>query len=138
MIHSVAGELAGGQLLQRRPFRDPHHSASLPALVGGGMRARPGEVSLAHLGVLFLDEVPEFSRQALEALRQRARFAAVAEDQRPDGKTPRSNAELDGALLETWMARFWKLWPPPTPRAGACLPRPPTRYACRPEAITGS
>lgn len=70
MIHSVAGLLDGGRLLRQRPFRDPHHSASLPALVGGGMRARPGEVSLAHRGVLFLDELPEFHRQTLEALRQ--------------------------------------------------------------------
>ncbi len=70
MIHSVAGLLDGGRLLRRRPFRDPHHSASLPALVGGGLRARPGEVSLAHRGVLFLDELPEFPRQTLEALRQ--------------------------------------------------------------------
>lgn len=70
MIHSVAGQLAEGRLLTRRPFRDPHHSASVPSLVGGGMRARPGEVSLAHNGVLFLDELPEFQRGALEALRQ--------------------------------------------------------------------
>jgi magnesium chelatase family protein len=70
MIHSVAGQLAEGRLLRRRPFRDPHHSASVPALVGGGARARPGEVSLAHAGILFLDELPEFQRAALEALRQ--------------------------------------------------------------------
>ena len=70
MIHSVAGMLEQGGLLRRRPFRDPHHSASVAALVGGGLRARPGEVSLAHLGVLFLDELPEFPRPALEALRQ--------------------------------------------------------------------
>jgi magnesium chelatase family protein len=60
MIHSVAGQLSGGRLLRQRPFRDPHHSATLPALAGGGLRARPGEISLAHLGVLFLDELPEF------------------------------------------------------------------------------
>ena len=60
MIHSLAGQLQDGKLKRRRPFRDPHHSASLPALVGGGTRAKPGEISLAHLGVLFLDELPEF------------------------------------------------------------------------------
>lgn len=70
MIHSLAGTLPDGGLLRRRPFRDPHHSASLPALIGGGPRAKPGEVSLAHLGVLFLDELPEFARSTLEALRQ--------------------------------------------------------------------
>jgi magnesium chelatase family protein len=70
MIHSVAGQLSGGKLSDRRPFRAPHHSATMAALVGGGLRARPGEASLAHHGVLFLDEFPEFNPQALDALRQ--------------------------------------------------------------------
>lgn len=70
MIQSIAGELAGGGLSDRRPFRAPHHSASMAALVGGGLRVRPGEVSLAHNGVLFLDELPEFAPQVLDSLRQ--------------------------------------------------------------------
>jgi len=70
MIASVAGELKDGRLIRTRPFRAPHHSASMPALVGGGLRVRPGEASLAHLGVLFLDELPEFQRVALDSLRQ--------------------------------------------------------------------
>ncbi len=70
LIHSLAGTLPEGGLVSTRPYREPHHSASLPALVGGGLRAKPGEISLAHHGVLFLDELPEFQRPALEALRQ--------------------------------------------------------------------
>ncbi len=70
LIHSVAGALSGGELTDRRPFRAPHHSASIAALVGGGTRARPGEISLAHHGVLFLDELPEFQPQVLDSLRQ--------------------------------------------------------------------
>jgi len=78
MIASVAGEIEDGALTNRRPFRAPHHSASMPALVGGGLRARPGEASLAHHGVLFLDELPEFQPQALEALRQPLESGEVA------------------------------------------------------------
>ncbi|WP_181706356.1 YifB family Mg chelatase-like AAA ATPase [Chthonobacter rhizosphaerae] len=70
MIASVAGTLVDGRLSSRRPYRAPHHSASMAALVGGGLRARPGEISLAHNGVLFLDELPEFQPQVLDALRQ--------------------------------------------------------------------
>ena len=70
MIHSVAGLIARGQLTRARPFRSPHHSASMAALTGGGHKAKPGEVSLAHNGVLFLDELPEFGTQALDSLRQ--------------------------------------------------------------------
>ena len=78
MVHSVAGELAGGALTDRRPFRAPHHSASMAALVGGGVHARPGEISLAHHGVLFLDELPEFNPQALDSLRQPLEAGEVA------------------------------------------------------------
>ncbi len=70
MIASVAGELTGGSLSRRRPFRNPHHSASQAALVGGGHRASPGEMALAHNGVLFLDELPEFQPKVLDSLRQ--------------------------------------------------------------------
>jgi magnesium chelatase family protein len=78
MIASVAGEIEGGALTDRRPFRSPHHSASMAALVGGGLRARPGEISLAHHGVLFLDELPEFDQRVLESLRQPLESGVVA------------------------------------------------------------
>ena len=70
MVASLAGELHRTGVSRRRPYRAPHHSASMPALIGGGLRVKPGEVSLAHRGVLFLDELPEFPRQVLDSLRQ--------------------------------------------------------------------
>ena len=70
IIHSLSGLLPDSGLVTQRAYRDPHHSISMPALVGGGAKAKPGEISLAHHGVLFLDELPEFPRYTLEALRQ--------------------------------------------------------------------
>ena len=77
-IQSLAGELSRGLPGRRRPFRAPHHSVSMAALVGGGSKPRPGEVALAHLGVLFLDELPEFSAQVLDSLRQPLEAGEVA------------------------------------------------------------
>ena len=70
VIQSVAGMLRHGSISRRAPFRDPHHNASMPAMVGGGRNAGPGQVSLAHNGVLFLDELPEFDRRVIDALRE--------------------------------------------------------------------
>ena len=78
MVASAAGMLADGRMTRTRPFRAPHHSASMAAMTGGGLRVRPGEVSLAHLGVLFLDELPEFQRAVLDSLRQSLESGTVS------------------------------------------------------------
>src|ERR1041384_2251942 len=154
MIQSVAGGLRGGGLLRDRPFRDPHHSASLPALVGGGLRTRPGEISLAHHGVLFLDELPEFNRASLEALRQPlesgrvtvaranahvtypARFQLVAamnpcrcghlmEPNRACGRAPRCGLDHQGKLLGPLLDRSdLSIDVPPVAAADLALPPP--------------
>ncbi|WP_405049030.1 YifB family Mg chelatase-like AAA ATPase [Roseobacter fucihabitans] len=77
MIHSIAGELDEGGISRDRPFRDPHHTSSMAAIIGGGRMAKPGEVSLAHNGVLFMDEFPEYPRNVLETLRQPLETAEV-------------------------------------------------------------
>jgi len=92
MIHSLAGLLEKGRLSRARPFRSPHHSASMAALVGGGHKAKPGEASLAHRGVLFLDELPEFTPQVLDSLRQPLETGAIS--------VARANAHI------TYPARF--------------------------------
>ena len=98
MIASVAGSLDGGRLLRTRPFRAPHHSASMPALVGGGLRIRPGEVSLAHLGVLFLDELPEFQRGVLDSLRQPLETGQVSVARANSHVTFPANVQLVAAM----------------------------------------
>ncbi len=98
MVASVAGSLTDGKLARRRPFRAPHHSASMAALVGGGLRIRPGEVSLAHLGVLFLDELPEFQRPVLDSLRQPLETGKVSVARANGHVTFPANVQLVAAM----------------------------------------
>ena len=98
MVQSVAGTLTGGRLTRTRPFRSPHHSASMAALTGGGLRVRPGEVSLAHLGVLFLDELPEFQRAVLDSLRQPLETGTVSVARANAHVTFPANVQLIAAM----------------------------------------
>lgn len=98
MIASVAGQITNGQLTHQRPFRDPHHSSSQAAMVGGGRRALPGEISLAHNGVLFLDELPEFPRAVLESLRQPLETGEVTVARAQAHVTYPANVQLIAAM----------------------------------------
>ncbi len=102
-IHSLAGELID-EAVNVRPFRSPHHTASRTALIGGGTKPKPGEVSLAHLGVLFLDEIPEYPRASLEALRQplEDRRVSVTQSKRPSGLSLRLYARRNYEPLSMW------------------------------------
>jgi len=98
MVASVAGELTDGRLVRARPFRSPHHSASMAALTGGGLKVRPGEVSMAHLGVLFLDELPEFQRGVLDSLRQPLETGTVSVARANAHVTFPANVQLVAAM----------------------------------------
>ncbi|SOB79091.1 Mg chelatase-related protein [Sphingomonas guangdongensis] len=98
MVQSVAGTLTGGKLTRTRPFRAPHHSASMAALTGGGLRVKPGEVSLAHQGVLFLDELPEFGRAVLDSLRQPLEMGTVSVARANAHVTFPANVQLVAAM----------------------------------------
>ena len=98
MIASVSDKINDGKLITSRPFREVHHSCSMPAMVGGGVRAKPGEVSLAHNGVLFLDELAEFPRQVLDSLRQPLENQEITISRANSCATYPANFQLIGAM----------------------------------------
>ena len=115
MVQSIAGLLEGGRISRARPFRAPHHSASMAALTGGGLKVRPGEVSLAHLGVLFLDELPEFQRPVLDSLRQPLETGKVDVARANAHVSFPARVQLIAAMNPCrWKRGRW-MWPAPMP-----------------------
>ena len=98
IINSISGGLINGELIRKRPFLDPHHSCSMPAMVGGGSKPKPGQISLAHNGILFLDELPEFSRQVLDSLRQPLETGRVSIARATQNITYPAEFQLIGAM----------------------------------------
>lgn len=98
MIHSISGKIVNGELKTNRPYIEVHHSCSMPAMVGGGMKAKPGEISLAHKGVLFLDELAEFPRQVLDSLRQPLETGNIAISRVNSHITYPADFQLIGAM----------------------------------------
>ena len=98
IIKSISGGLLNGELVNKRPFLDPHHSCSMAAMVGGGSKPKPGQISLAHNGILFLDELPEFSRQVLDSLRQPLETGKVSIARATQNITYPAEFQLIGAM----------------------------------------
>ncbi len=98
MIHNISGKITDGKLINKRPFREVHHSCSMPAMVGGGSKAKPGEISLAHNGVLFLDELAEFPRAVLDSLRQPLELGKVTISRVHSHLTYPANFQLIAAM----------------------------------------
>jgi magnesium chelatase family protein len=98
MIHSICGKIIDGKLKTTRPYQDPHHSCSMPAMVGGGSKVKPGEVSLASRGVLFLDELAEFPRQVLDSLRQPLETGSISVSRANSHITFPANFQLVAAM----------------------------------------